>query len=221
MNFKTVSLLTVSAAFLLFCTFAAENGTSSTKSASSSPVKIAVVDVQKVFQEYEKTKSLEIKLNQQHEVFREYSDQLEVQLLKLKKDYDTALADSQNIAYASAERESKRLKAAELKDALARKEQEIKSYVESRVLQLREMQEKLRGDVIGDIQKTVHNTAVLEGYTLVLDKSGKGLSDTDFILYVQPNLEITESVIQNLNRGYRKDAKNPADAETGNKETQQ
>lgn len=220
MNFKTVSLLAVSVAFLLFCTFAAENGTSSTKSTGSFPIRIAVVDIQKVFQEYEKTKSLEIKLNQQHEVFREYSNQLEAQLLKLKKDYDTALADSQNIAYASAERESKRLKVAELKDALARKDQEIKSYVENRVLQLREMRENLRRDVIGDIQKTVHNIAVLEGYTLVLDKSGKALSDTDFILYVQPNLEITESVIQNLNRGYRKDAKNPADAEK-EKETQQ
>ena len=39
-------------------------------------VKIAVIDMQKAFEQYEKTKTLQIKLDQQMEVFREYSNQL-------------------------------------------------------------------------------------------------------------------------------------------------
>ena len=39
-------------------------------------LKIAVIDMQKAFEQYEKTKTLQIKLDQQMEVFREYSNQL-------------------------------------------------------------------------------------------------------------------------------------------------
>ena len=85
-------------------------------------------------------------------------------------------------------------------------------YVESSVLRLQEMREKLRGEVIEDIQKAVRNAAVLEGYTIVLDKSVQPLNEMSLVVYVQSGLEITETIIQNLNRGYRKDAKDPADA---------
>ena len=47
----------------------------------------------------------------------------------------------------------------------------------------------------------------------MLDKSEDPLRGIEFVIYAQPGLDITDSVIQNLNRGYRKDAKNPADAE--------
>ena len=77
-------------------------------------VKIAVIDLQKIFQEYEKTKTIEIKLNQQIEVFREYSNQLKQQYQNLRKQYESARDDSQNIAYSGAERENKRQKAQQL-----------------------------------------------------------------------------------------------------------
>ena len=173
-------------------------------------VKIAVVDVKKVFDEYEKTKTVEIKLNQQAEVFREYSAQLEQQYKNIRKQYEDARDDSQNIAYSAAERENKRLKAQQLYESLMLKEQELKSYRESRQTQIRDMSAKLREEVIDEIRRAVHNKAVLEGYTIVIDKSGKSMSDVGFVIYVQPNLDITESVIQDLNRGYRKNAKDPA-----------
>ena len=73
-------------------------------------LKIAVIDMQKAFQEYEKTKTIEIKLNQQMEVFKEYSNQLNQQYQNLRKQYESARDDSQNIAYSAAERENKRQK---------------------------------------------------------------------------------------------------------------
>lgn len=180
-------------------------------------VKIAVIDMQKVFQEYEKTKTIEIKLNQQAEVFREYSNQLKQQYQNLRKQYESARDDSQNIAYSGAERENRRQKAQQLYEALKLKEQEMLSYTESRKTQIQEMESRLRGEVIEEIRKVVHNTAVLEGYTIVLDQSGDALNNIGFVIYAQPNLDITDSVIQDLNRGYRKNAKDPAGAATSDK----
>ena len=175
-------------------------------------VKIAVIDMQKAFEQYEKTKTLQIKLDQQMEVFREYSNQLNQQYQNLRKQYESARDDSQNIAFSGAERESKRLKAQQLYESLKLKEQELTSYKESRKVQLNEMHEKLRGELIDEIKQVVHNKAVLEGYTIVLDKSGISLSDVQLVVYFQPNLDITDSVVQDLNRGYRKNAKDPAAA---------
>ena len=178
-------------------------------------VKIAVIDMQKAFEQYEKTKTLQIKLDQQMEVFREYSNQLNQQYQNLRKQYESARDDSQNIAFSGAERENKRLKAQQLYESLKLKEQELTSYKESRKVQLGEMHEKLRGELIDEIKQVVHNKAVLEGYTLVLDKSGISLSDVALVVYCQPNLDITDSVVQDLNRGYRKNAQDPAAAASG------
>lgn len=180
-------------------------------------LKIAVIDMQKAFQEYEKTKTIEIKLNQQMEVFKEYSNQLNQQYQNLRKQYESARDDSQNIAYSSAERENKRQKAQQLYESLKLKEQEMTSYSESRKTQIRDMYTKLRGEVVDEIRKAVHNKAVLEGYTIVLDQSGESLNDVGFVIYVQPGLDITDAIIQDLNRGYRKNAKDPAGAAASDK----
>ncbi len=178
--------------------------------ARAAELKIAVIDMQKTFQEYEKTKTIEIKLNQQMEVFKEYSSQLNQQYQNLRKQYESARDDSQNIAYSAAERENKRQKAQQLYESLKLKEQEMTSYTESRKTQIRDMYTKLRGEVVEEIRKAVHNKAVLEGYTIVLDQSGESLNDVGFVIYVQPGLDITDAIIQDLNRGYRKNAKDPA-----------
>ena len=180
--------------------------------ARAAELKIAVIDMEKTFQEYEKTKTIEIKLNQQMEVFKEYSNQLNQQYQNLRKQYESARDDSQNITYSSAERENKRLKAQQLYESLKLKDQEISIYKEGRKEQIRDMYAKLRGEVVDEIRKAVHNKAVLEGYTIVLDKSGESLNDVELVIYVQPGLDITDAIIQDLNRGYHKDANDPAGA---------
>ena len=102
-------------------------------------------------------------------------------------------------------------------NSLKLKEQEMTSYTESRKTQIRDMYTKLRGEVVDEIRKAVHNKAVLEGYTIVLDQSGESLNDVGFVIYVQPGLDITDSIIQDLNRGYRKNAKDPAGAAAADK----
>jgi len=191
--------------------------TLATAGARAAELKIAVIDMQKAFQEYEKTKTIEIKLNQQMEVFKEYSNQLSQQYQNLRKQYESARDDSQNIAYSAAERENKRQKAQQLYESLKLKEQEMTSYTESRKTQIRDMYTKLRGEVVDEIRKAVHNKAVLEGYTVVLDQSGESLNDVGFVIYVQPGLDITDAIIQDLNRGYRKNAKDPAGAGASDK----
>lgn len=171
--------------------------------------KIAVIDMKKVFADYEKTKAMELKLTQQLDVYKEYLGQLNQQYNNINKQFTEARDAAQNITLNIAERESNRKKAQDLYETLQIKEQELKSYAEERKTLLDKMQEDLRNEVLTEIKRCVRNHAVLYGYALVLDSSGDSLNDVSMVIFFQDKLDITESVITDLNRGYRTNAKDP------------
>ena len=73
--------------------------------------KVAVVDLDRVLQEYYKTKIVEANLKRQADVYKDYAQKLMESLTKLQNEF-TALRDAaQNIALTDAARESKRLAA--------------------------------------------------------------------------------------------------------------
>ena len=81
--------------------------------AQNMPLKIAVIDMNRVFQEYNKTKINEAKLKKQADIYKEYSMQLAQSLNKLRQEFVKLRDDSQNMVYTAAERENRRLNAQE------------------------------------------------------------------------------------------------------------
>ena len=172
--------------------------------AAAADVQIAVIDMRKVFQEYEKTKEVEKKLQEQSDMFREYSLKLSSQIQSLKKDFEKARDESQdNFALSEAERENRRLKAKEIYEQLLVRQSELKSYNQSRAEQIRSVYEKQRNDILEEIRKVVQTRAVLLGYHLVMDKSGSTSNEISAVVYHMPQMDITQSVLEELNKSYR------------------
>ena len=169
--------------------------------AEEKPLKIAVIDMNRVFQEYNKTRVNEAKLKKQAEIFKEYSTQLAQSLAKLRQEFVKLRDDSQNMVYSAAERENRRLNAQEKYRQAAAKEQELREYNRERQVQLRDEYEKLRNSILEDISKVVEAKCLAEGYGLVLDKSGRTLNNIPLVIYSSKMLDITDSVIQTLNLG--------------------
>ena len=169
--------------------------------AEEKPLKIAVIDMNRVFQEYNKTRVNEAKLKKQAEIFKEYSTQLAQSLAKLRQEFVKLRDDSQNMVYSAAERENRRLNAQEKYRQAAAKEQELREYNRERQVQLRDEYEKLRNSILEDISKVVEAKCLAEGYGLVLDKSGRTLNNIPLVVYSSKMLDITDSVIQTLNLG--------------------
>ena len=71
--------------------------------------KSAVVDMEKLFQNYYKTKIADSDLKKQAEIFKDYSDKLNDSLLKLQDEFKELRDAAQNIALSEAERENKRI----------------------------------------------------------------------------------------------------------------
>ena len=169
--------------------------------AEEKPLKIAVIDMNRVFQEYNKTRVNEAKLKKQAEIFKEYSTQLAQSLAKLRQEFIKLRDDSQNMVYSAAERENRRMNAQEKYRQAAAKEQELREYNRERQAQLRDEYEKLRNSILEDISKVVEAKCLAEGYGLVLDKSGRTLNNIPLVVYSSKMLDITDSVIQTLNLG--------------------
>ena len=168
------------------------------------PLKIAVIDMNRVFQEYNKTKVNEAKLKKQAEIFQEYSNQLAQSLAKLRQEFIKLRDDSQNMVYTAAERENRRMNAQDKYRQVAAKEQEIREYNREKQAQLRDEYEKLRSSILADISAVVSAKCLAEGYGLVLDKSGRTLNNIPQVVYSSKMLDITDAVIKTLNLGQNK-----------------
>ncbi len=177
--------------------------------AQNMPLKIAVIDMNRVFQEYNKTKINEAKLKKQADIYKEYSMQLAQSLNKLRQEFVKLRDDSQNMVYTAAERENRRLNAQEKYRQAAAKEAELQEYNRERQKQLRDEYEKLRSSILKDISNVVTEKCLAEGYGLVLDKSGRTLNNIPFVVYSSKMLDITDSVIKTLNMGQNKPAPEP------------
>ena len=177
--------------------------------AADQPLKIAVIDMNRVFQEYNKTKINEAKLKKQAEIYKEYSTQLAQSLSKLRQEFVKLRDDSQNMVYTAAERENRRMNAQEKYRQAAAKEAELREYNRERQKQLRDEYEKLRSSILTDISNVVSAKCLAEGYGLVLDKSGRSLNYIPLVVYSSKMLDITESVIKTLNMGQNKPEPQP------------
>lgn len=178
-------------------------------SAADAPLKIAVIDMNRIFEEYNKTRINEAKLKKQAEVFKEYSKQLTQSLMKLREEFVKLRDDSQNLAYSDAERENRRLNAQEKYRQLAAKEQEIREYNREKQTQLQDEYIKFRNIILADISAVIETKCLAEGYGLVLDKSGKSRNDIPLVVYSSKMLDITDAVIKTLNLGQNKPEPQP------------
>lgn len=165
--------------------------------------KIAVVDMQKVFSGYDRTKTIELKINQQVDIYKQYAAGLMKEYQTLRAEFEKLRDESQNIALSESERENRRLRAVEKAEQVKRKENELEDYNKSRQKQMKEQFEKLRAEVLEEIKAVVKNKCVLEGWTMALDKSGVTMSELPLVIYNTPAVDLTQSVLEELNRAYR------------------
>lgn len=166
-----------------------------------SSLKIAIVHMNRVFNEYHKTRTGEARLQKQAEVFQEYARQLTESYKKLRSEFVTARDASLNVALSAAERENRRLNAMDKYNQMVIKDKELKEYTSSKQLQIREEQKKLREDILKDIRQVITNKCMSEGIHLVLDSSARSNNGIPGVLYGNPALDITSSVLASLNAG--------------------
>ena len=117
--------------------------------------RIAVVDLDKVFREYYKSRIAEETIRAQNESYRGYLVQLNDRREKLAEEARVAAFNSRNMALAPEEMRRARAAAARAEAALKALESELASYQENMVKSLRELERTKRAEILEDIRKSV------------------------------------------------------------------
>lgn len=164
-------------------------------------LKIAVVNMDNLFQEYYKTKQTDAILKQKQSIFQAWAKKLGESRLKLEKEFNVLRDAAQNIALSSIEREKKRRAAQEKYQELKKKETELEQYVKQKTRDYKNLVTKMHKKLLEEIYTEIRNYAVLKGYDFVFDKSGKTLNTIPVIIYNGQQHDISDEILRKLNRG--------------------
>ena len=163
--------------------------------------KIAVINMDKVFQQYYKTQMIDRSLKKQAELYRVWTRKLQESMTKMQQEFNVLRDASQNIALSSSERDRKTFEAQKKFLQVKEKKAELDNYLKRKEKQFKQLEQAKRGEIITDIKNAVARICALEGYTLVLDSSGKTLNGISAVIYANSAYDLTNRVIKGLNRG--------------------
>ncbi len=142
----------------------------------------AYVDLQKIFQEYQKKKDLEVRLRQETETGQKKLEEMREELERLKKEYET-----QELLLTE---EAKK----ERQEEITAKVKEVESLRQKISNQIKVRQDQYTQEIIQDIINKIKQIAEREGYIYVFDKAA--------LVYAAPIQDITGLIIDELNKEY-------------------
>ena len=161
---------------------------------------IAVVNLERVFNEFYKSRIAEDAIKEQAEVYRSYMLRQNDELRKLTEEARTARSDALNLALSEEEQKQAGEKADRLETAVREKRAEIELYARGRSDDMRRLESKKRAEIMEEILVEVRRRAAAEGFSYVFDSSGQTMNMQPSVLVFPDSADITDGVITELNR---------------------
>ena len=162
---------------------------------------IVTVDMDKLFNKYYKTNLADAQLKEQADEFNEERETLIEKYNGQQELFQQVREDAQNMALMEDVRTSKRDEAEEMLLDIREQEQKIRRMEQQRRKQLEEQQQRMRKRIVAEISETIEAYARERNYLLVIDSSGQSLNGVSVLLYAAPKLDITEELLELLNKG--------------------
>ncbi len=173
---------------------------------AQSPMKIAVVDMKRVFQEYHKTKDAEKKVNEDKSKAKKDLDTRSNQYQTLVGEWDKASKIVQDKLVNAELKAQKQQEMQKLTSEIKALEREIDEFRRRREQQLQEQVMRMRKGLLDDIAEQVEGKSKKDNYDLVFDKSGVSPSGVKFLLHSKDAVDITNEILADLNKNAPKDS---------------
>jgi outer membrane protein len=167
---------------------------------------VVFINLDRAFNEFYKTKLADTQLKQQADEFNDERKSLVADYEKLQKEFGLIRDEAQNTALSDDVRTEKRNLAEEKLVEVRDYESRIRRFDDSRRKQLDDQSRRMRKRIVEEIQQIVKDYAQTQGYQAVIDSSGQSLNGVEIILYTDPKIDITDTVLGLLNKGKREEA---------------
>jgi len=165
----------------------------------SAQSKIGTIDLHKVFDNYYKTKQVNVLLQDEA---TEFDNQYKTMVDGWKKcddEYKGLIEKANDQAISADERSKSKLaankKIAELKDM----DQAITDFKNRARTKLNDHETTRRKEILDEIKKVVETKAKAAGYSMIIDSAAESVNRTAILLYTNGENDITEAVLSQIN----------------------
>lgn len=161
-------------------------------------MKVATVDLDKVFTAHPKTQAAEAELKKAEEAVEEEMEQVAEGLRALEADVTKLREAARSPMLSDEARATKRAEAEDKLTELQEAQLRARRTRETKLKQLREQLMASRQGIVDELLKEVAAFAEAEGFDLVLDRSGMTMNMVPMAVYSAPELDVTERLIERL-----------------------
>ncbi len=163
-------------------------------------LKIATVNMEKVFDEYYKTKALNVQFKSRSEEAEVKKQELEGKFNTLKGELQTLTAAMKDKSLSEKEREKKRELAEEKYAQLKEAEERLVEFDKTTRRQLAEDMRIEQQKIVAEIKSAISKYTKEHSITLVLDTSGKTMNNVEAVVLSDPSFDITDAIIAIMNK---------------------
>jgi outer membrane protein len=163
--------------------------------------KIAIVDMQKVFDGYWKKKQADVALNDLKVELQKEGRGFIDDLNKSKEDYQKLLDAAADQAISDDERARRKQAADDKAKQIQESQQTIVQFEQTSQARLTDQGQRMRENILKEIQAAVATKAKTGGYTMVIDSSAEAASQTPVFLYNDGQNNLTTDILNQLNAG--------------------
>jgi outer membrane protein len=162
--------------------------------------RIVFVNMEKVFEEFDKTKLADAQLKKQAREFAQERETMIQEANKLRDEFNELRSQGADEALSEEAREEKKASAEDALIKFREKEQEINEFNRLRAKQLEDQGKRMRENIVEEISSTITRYARNNGYIAVLDSSAQSMNAIDTVIYVDSRYDVTADIIALLNK---------------------
>lgn len=167
--------------------------------ASAQDIKIGVVDMKRIFAEYEKTKEAEREINDQKALASNDLEEMTAKYKELLENFQSLREQVSDAALSEQLRAQKHAESMEAGEEAKSLERRIQEYRTRREGQLKESVARMRENILDEILDLVDEMSKTHNYALVFDKSGVSLTGVRFLLHSRDAVDFSQEIIDRLN----------------------
>lgn len=168
--------------------------------------RVVFANMDRIFGEFYKTKLADTQLKEQGLQVMDERKKLMSDFERLQQEFNKLRDDAQNTALNEDVRTQRRNSAEEKLVEVRDFEAKIRRFDETRGKQMKDQQQRMRRRIVDEIRETIQTYARNQMYSAVLDTSGLTANGVEAVLYVEPRVDITDELINVLNRSRPADA---------------
>ncbi len=167
---------------------------------SAQDMKVGIVDMKRIFQDYYKTKEAEKDINEGKAKAKSQLDERTAKYKQLIEQFQALASQVQDDALNPDLREQKKKEADGVGAEARHLEREIADFRQRRERQLQESVVRMRRTILEEIRTVVEERAKKDNYDLVFDRSGLSVNGVPILLHSRDAVDFSDDIIALLNK---------------------